>query len=162
MSVCRTPVPRQAPIGITALLIVAVLAATGCSTPPANCGAVSGSYQALYTPLGGNCGPVQNPHRVPFDGGQNGVQTTIQMFANGDVVTEIVMMGCTARMTQIVEEPGGASSRIDGSPIDIEDANQLTGQVTLARYDGMGTLMCQGTYDATFTKNASTVASAAQ
>jgi hypothetical protein len=161
MSVCRTPVPRQASIGIAALLI-AVHAVAGCSTPPVNCAAVSGSYQALYTPVGGNCGPVQNPHRVPFDGGKSGVQTTVQMFANANVVTEIVMMGCTARMTQIVQAQGTVQSRIDGSPIDIEDESELTGKVTLTRYDGTGAVMCQGTYDAAFTKNVSTVASAAQ
>jgi hypothetical protein len=161
MSEYRTPVPRQASSGIAALLI-AVLALAGCSTPPVNCGAVSGNYQALYTPVGGNCGPFQNPHRVPFDGGPSGVKTTVQMLANADVVTEIVMMGCTARMTQIVQAQGSVQSRIDGAPIDIEDADELTGKVTLTRYDGMGGVMCQGTYDAAFTKNASTIAAAAQ
>jgi hypothetical protein len=161
MSVYRTPVRRQASIGIAALLI-AVYALTGCSSPPVNCGAVSGTYQALYTPVGGNCGPVQNPHRVPFEGGENGNQTTIQKFANGDLITDIVLMGCTARMTQIFQEQGSVKLKIDGSPIDIEDANELRGTVTMTRYDGTGAVMCLGTYDATFTKNASTIAAAAQ
>jgi hypothetical protein len=161
MSVYRTPVRRQASIAIAGLLI-AGHALLGCTPAPTHCGAISGSYQALYTPVGGNCGPVQNPHRVPFDGGSNGVNTTIQKFANADVVTEIVMMGCTARMTQIVQEQGAVRSKIDGSPIDIEDANELRGTVTLTRYDGAGAVMCLGTYDATFTKNTSTIAAAAQ
>jgi hypothetical protein len=32
----------------------------------------------------------------------------------------------------------------------------------MTRYDGTGAVMCAGTYDATFTKNASTIAAAAQ
>jgi hypothetical protein len=141
----------------------AALAQTGCSPEPKMCGAVKGNYQALYTPMTGNCGPVVNPHRVPFDGGNNGVNTIIQKFANADVVTEIVMMGCTARMTQTVQHSGAVMSKIDGSPINIEDENELRGMVTLTRYDGMGGVSCIGTYDATFTLNSTaTIAAAAQ
>jgi len=133
----------------------------GCGAEETSCPTVGGNYQALYTPLQGNCGPIANPNRVPFDGGRGGNVIKIENLPNGQVTTEIVMKGCSLRMTQEFANDGSVLSRIDGDPIYIDSANELSGTVSLLRYDMNGLVTCQGVYDARFTKNLQTIGGAA-
>jgi hypothetical protein len=135
----------------------------GCGVEDLSCPAVEGVYLPLYTPLQGTCGPIVNPNRVRLESGRNGAPIMrIEKFANADVTTEIVMKGCSVRITQSVEEDGYLKSKIDGDPIYIENENELTGQVSLVRYDAAGQLSCSGIYDARFTKGAVTIGAAAR
>jgi hypothetical protein len=133
----------------------------GCGAEETKCATVGGNYQPLYTPLQGNCGPVANPNRVPFDGGRRGNAIKIENLPNGVVTTEIVMKGCSLRMTQEFANQGITLSRIDGDPIYIESENELSGTVSLMRFDANGQITCQGLYDARFTKNLQTIGGAA-
>jgi hypothetical protein len=134
-----------------------------CNTEPKTCDKVAGLYQPLYTWVDGSCGNIVNPNMVPFDGGLHGVNTIMQNLANILVTTDIVMKGCTVHMTQKVQnrEGGFLQSQIDGASIRIQNQDQLTGRVAVVQYDATGTPMCSGNYDAMFTKNGSTVGSAA-
>lgn len=136
----------------------------GCAVEDASCPSAEGVYQPLYVPLqGGTCGPISNPNRVRVEVGRNGGSVMrIEMFANADVTTEVVMKGCSMRITQMVAEDGLVKSRIDGDPIYIENENELTGMVQLMRWDDQGQLACSGMYDARFTKSAVTIGAAAQ
>ena len=147
----------------TPLLVVlsVVLMLAACGAEETKCATVGGFYEPLYTPLMGTCGPIQNPNRVPFDGGLRGVNMNIQTFPNARVTTEIVMKGCSLRMTQIVDVDGAVQSKIDGETIQIESADELTGTVTMTRWDN-GQVACWGMYDARFTKNSVTIGGAAQ
>ena len=133
----------------------------GCGAEETKCPTIGGNYQALYTPLQGNCGPIANPNRVPFEMGRRGNIIKIETLPNGQVTTEIVMKGCSLRMTQEFANGGAVLSRIDGDPIYIESENELTGTVNLMRFDGAGQITCSGVYDARFTKNLTTIGGAA-
>jgi hypothetical protein len=142
---------------------LSVVALGACNTEPKTCDKVAGLYQPLYTYVDGGCGNIVNPNMVPFDGGLHGVNTIMQNLANTLVTTDIVMKGCTVHMTQKVQnrEGGYLQSQIDGERIQIQDQNRLSGRVAVSMYDATGAPMCNGTYDAMFTKNGSTVGSAA-
>jgi hypothetical protein len=127
------------------------LLVAGCAAEVKSCPAVDGYYAPLYTPVSGNCGTISNAFPVPFEGPNN---TKIDMLPNVKVSTEIVMKGCTVRMTQTVEKKaGGVASMIDGESINIMSADQLAGRVTVTLFNDQGQPACSGTYDATFNKN---------
>jgi hypothetical protein len=144
------------------LFAIACLAPAGCNQTIENCESVGGMYEAQYVALSGDCGPITNPHRVPFDGGNSGVNTTMQTLSTARVVTEIVMTGCTARMTQTVEQGTVIRSRIHGSPINIQNQHELTGIVDVMRFDETGQISCSGLYNAVFTKRTVTIGAAAR
>jgi hypothetical protein len=145
----------------TPLLAALALLLASCGAEEIKCSQVGGFYEPLYTPVQGTCGPIANPYRVPFDGGQGGVNTDIRMFSNARVTTEIVMKGCSLRMTQTVDVMGTVQSKIDGETINIQNADELTGMVTMTRWDN-GVVACSGVYNARFTKNSVTIGGAAQ
>jgi hypothetical protein len=139
-----------------------VAMSNGCGAEETKCPTVGGHYMPLYTALQGNCGPIANPNRVPFDGGRRGNAIQIENLPNGQVTTEIVMKGCSLRMTQEFANQGVTLSRIDGDPIYIESENELSGTVSMMRFDPLnGQITCQGLYDARFTKNLTTIGGAA-
>lgn len=155
MLVYQTRTPRLA------LAVLALVLFAACGAEETKCAKVAGFYEPLYTPLQGTCGPIQNPNRVPFDGGLRGVNMSIQTFPNARVTTEIVMKGCSLRMTQTVDVDGAVQSKIDGPIIEIQSAEELSGTVTMQRFAN-GQVSCWGMYDARFTKNAVTIGGAAQ
>ena len=147
-----------------ALACLTVVALSACNTEPQTCDKVAADYQALYTPVDGSCGPIANPYMVRFDGGLKGVNTIMQNLANVLLTTDIVMKGCTVHMTQKVSnrEGGILLSEIDGQSISLKDQDRLTGRVSIAQYDmATGALLCNGNYDAAFTRNSVTDMSAA-
>lgn len=147
------------------VLLLAFIAAplAGCGTEDASCPEVAGKYEPLYIPLSGTCGSIDRPYRVPFDGGENGVNTIMERHVNMSITTEIVHKGCSVRMTQTVtDKDGRVASQIDGETIAIETQNELNGQVIMTVYDDVGAVSCVGTYDALFTKNTTIIGAAAQ
>jgi hypothetical protein len=149
-------------IALLAVWSVSVLL-VGCGVDDVSCPSVEGVYLPLYTPLQGTCGPITNPYRVRLEVGRNGASVMrVDMLSNANVTTETVMKGCSVRVTQSVEEHGTLTSKLDGDPIYIESENELSGQVSLTRYDANGALTCSGVYDARFTKGAVTIGAAAQ
>ncbi len=142
------PMSRTTPI-----MAFALLALLGCSANANNCPLIDGIYSPIYTPISGTCGPIANPFRVPFQGGRKGVNMVIQNLPNGQVSTDIVMKGCTLRMTQTVQNAAGyPTSQLDGDPIYVDNENELSGTVSFMQFDTAGSVACSGTYDAKFTK----------
>jgi hypothetical protein len=136
----------------------ALLVFAGCGVQTQQCDAVMGQYQPLYTLLQGDCGPITMPNYVPVDSGYRGAPIVkTENFLNGSVSTEIVMKGCSMRVTQSVMQGGAVRSKLNGDEINIENENELTGTVTLTRFNEGGTTACTGVYDARLTKNMSTI-----
>jgi hypothetical protein len=133
-----------------------------CGADEVSCPTVSGIYEPLYVLRQGNCAPLTSTYRVPFDGGNSGVNMTQQRFTNVDVTTEIVMKGCTVRMTQTVADKMGLRQlQIDGEALSIKNENKIAGVVELVQFDDLQQVACAGLYDATFTKNVGTTGAAA-
>ena len=73
------------------------------------------------------------------------------------------MKGCTVYMAQIVRnKTGSVQSQIQGSTLEVQDENMLSGMVTLTRYNDVGMVMCSGEYNLQLTKNTMTIGGAAQ
>jgi hypothetical protein len=145
-------------MGVLTAWSAGVLALSGCGVETQQCNAVKGTYQPLYTFVQGTCGPITMPNYVPVETGYKGApKMTTMNFLNNSVTTEIVMKGCSMRVTQSVTENGSVRSKLNGDEINIENENELAGMVTLIRFDEAGNAMCSGVYDARFTKNVSTV-----
>lgn len=145
------------------LVGLALASLVGCGADDPSCPSVEGSYEPLYIPLSGSCGTIERPNRVPFEGGRNGVNTIIERRVNSNITTEIVMKGCSVRMTQTVtDNEARVASLIDGPTIDIMSETELQGQVSMTVFDDEGAVSCSGTYDAVFTKNTQIIGGAAQ
>jgi hypothetical protein len=145
-------------VGLASLLL------TACGADEVKCPTVGGTFEPLYIPRNSNCAPLTSTYRVPFDGGNNGVNMTYMNFANVEVVTEVVLKGCTVRMTQKVTDRDTKALQltIDGEALNIKNQNRIEGMVELVQYDEVaGTVACSGQYDATFTKNVGTTGAAA-
>lgn len=118
-----------------------------------SCPAVQGIFNPVYTRLDGSCGAIDRPNPVPFDGGLHGVNTIIQRLAGASITTDIVLKGCNLHMTQKVADATGIlQSQIDAPELSIESATRVTGRASVTQYDAAGALMCQGNYDAVFSK----------
>ena len=129
-----------------------------CSSAPPACPGVDGSFQALYQPRSGNCGPVSSAHLVKVED-----NITIEKYANVDVETETIVKGCTVYMKQIErnKQTGAVQSQVQGSTLEVQDENQLNGMVTLTRWDvATGAIMCSGEYNLLLTKNTATLGGA--
>lgn len=140
--------------GVVWLVLVGAVA---CGSEDGICPAVMGTYEPLYAVRSGTCGPFNDANNVPIE---NDIQ--IQKFANVDVETETIVMGCSLKMTQIVRDKMGVpQKKIDGSALDVESSNKVAGMITLTRYDAAGTPVCHGEYDAMLQKNTTTLGGAA-
>jgi hypothetical protein len=121
---------------------------TACSEP-------RGIYEAIYTPLSGTCGPFEAPARVPFD-----ASTTFATFAAVDVTTEIVVQGCSLRVTQVVSDRQGAIlERIVMDDLVIGEDDRIRGTATLTRFEG-GAPTCTGTYAVELSRSTTTIGEA--
>ncbi|MFI5308190.1 MAG: hypothetical protein ACHQ53_12595 [Polyangiales bacterium] len=150
---------------IRAVLVTMVafgMAGAGCGGKIPNCPAVEGTYLPEYRPLSGSCGPISNPFAVPIDGGHKGVNMIITNLPNGRVSTDIVMKGCSMRVTQTVQDAAGQpASTLDGDPIYVQNENELSGTVSFMQFDPTtGSVACSGMYEARFTKQSSPVGGA--
>ena len=130
-------------------LVLVVASAAGCKTEEGTCPAIGGTYEPLYTFRSGTCGALDDANYVPI---QNDIQ--IQKFANVDVETETIVMGCSLNLTQIVRDKMGTpQKRIYGNSLDVKSSNRVAGMVTLTRYDAAGQMVCAGEYDAMLSRN---------
>ena len=129
---------------------------------PPSCPVVQGIFEPVYTLVSGNCGAIENPRAVQFDGGRHGVNRIVERGANASMITtDIVLKGCVVHMTQEVADAMGARQlRIDGPELSIESANRISGSIEFVRYDASAQPACTGMYDATFSKNALSVGDA--
>jgi hypothetical protein len=125
------------------------------------CAAVQGIFAPSYTPIDGNCGPIANPTSVPFDGGLHGINTIMQHLANGTITTDIVLNGCSLQMTQkVADTMGRLQTEVDAPDLHIESATRITGRISFKRFNATSIQMCQGNYDAVFTKATSALGAA--
>lgn len=136
---------------VGAVLAFACVALASCSPSDEACDPVAGTYQPLYVPMTGNCGPI-SPIRVPLDGGAGGVRTHQEMQFDRMVTTMVVHKGCSLRVTQEVSLYGVLESRLNGEDIAVHNSNELSGMVSFTRFtNGMPqTELCEGMYNATF------------
>ena len=133
----------------------------GCNSVPETCPGVGGSFQPLYEQRSGNCGIVGTANNVKVEN-----NITIEKYANVDVETETIVKGCTVYMRQIVRNKttGRVESMVQGSTLEVQDENQLSGMVTLTRYNVMDVAnpaTCSGEYNLTLTKSTATIGGAA-
>jgi len=137
---------------ISATVVAASAALVSCSPDDEACDHVAGTYQPLYVPVSGNCGPISTM-AVPLDGGSGGVRTHMEMQFGRDVVTMVVHKGCTLRVTQqVLNKEGLLESQMNGGEIAVLNSKQLSGQVSFTRYPATQDVACAGMYDATFTR----------
>jgi hypothetical protein len=135
---------------------LAIAGAVACGGDDGICPKVGGVYEPLYVARSGTCGPLNDANYVPIE---NDIQ--IQKFANVDVETETIVMGCSIKMTQIVRDKMGVpQKRIDGSALDVQSSNKVEGMITLTRYDTVGNPVCWGEYDAMLQRNTDTLGGA--
>jgi len=138
------------------LILVVVTCGAACGGDDGLCPAVSGVYEPLYVARSGTCGPLTDANYVPIEN-----DTQIQKFANVDVETETIVMGCRLNMTQTVRDKMGVPQKqIAGSSLDVKSSNKVAGMVTLTRYDAMGVPVCYGEYDAMLQKDTTTLGGA--
>ena len=144
--------------GRLGLILVVVTCGAACGGDNGLCPAVSGVYEPLYEARSGTCGPLDDANYVPIEN-----DTQIQKFANVDVETETIVMGCRLHMTQTVRDKMGVPQKqIAGSALDVKSSNKVSGLVTLTRYDAAGTPVCWGEYDAMLQKDTTTIGGAAE
>jgi hypothetical protein len=153
-------------MGLRKNLICAALAfassasLTACAPEDEKCEPVAGVYQPIYVARSGNCGPI-TPKSLPLDGGAGGVKTSTVMEFGYNIVTMVVHKGCSIRVTQsIVTKEGMVESEMNGSDIAVHSSSQLSGQVSYTRFSPTmpQQAVCQGMYEATFTRPDSVVA----
>ena len=138
------------------LILVVVMCGAACGGDDGLCPAVSGVYEPLYVARSGTCGPLDDANYVPIEN-----DTQIQKFANVDVETETIVMGCRLNMTQTVRDKMGVPQKqIAGSSLDVKSSNKVSGMVTLTRFDAAGVAVCYGEYDAMLQKNTTTLGGA--
>jgi hypothetical protein len=121
------------------------------------CDRVNGRFDALYTPVSGDCGPITSPHPVPFVPGSSGVNTLVEMQGNHQVITELVFKGCVIGLKQTVRTrsntgPAQTISEIEGDSLEVISASEVKGEVTYLRFATEGSSACSGVYAATFTE----------
>ena len=92
------------------------------------CEPIAGTYQPLYIPVSGNCGPI-TAMRVPLDGGVGGVKIHQEMQFGRDIYTEVVHKGCILRVTQQVYQQGVLESTMSGPELAVHSSKELSGQV---------------------------------
>jgi hypothetical protein len=137
---------------------ITLILVQGCGVETQNCAAPEGQYRPAYALLQGNCGEITMPYMVPVAVGEGGGSVTNTVQVNDAMIsTEVVMKGCAMRMTQSVVRGGMLRSKIDGNSISIGNASALTGMVTMNQWDELGMPACAGVYNATLTKNMTTV-----
>jgi hypothetical protein len=99
---------------------------------------------------------------VPLDGGSSGVNTTIQRLASGDVTTEVVVRGCSLRVTQTVTNAQGAPVlQIDAETLSIDGDGVVRGSVDVTRFDENQQVECTGVYAVELRPSSSIIGSAA-
>lgn len=144
-----------------ALALAAIAGLAACSPDEESCDPVAGVYQPMYVMRSGNCGPIA-PTSLPLDGGAGGVKTSTVMEFGRDIVTSVVHKGCTIRVTQeiVTRATGMRESTIYGGDMAVHSSKQLSGQVSFTRFTPTmpQTVVCQGMYEATFTRPDSVVA----
>jgi hypothetical protein len=145
---------------ISIVVLAGSLLPMACAPEEEACDPVAGVYQPIYVARGGNCGPVPQT-AVPLDGGNSGVKMNTVMEFGRNIVTKVVHKGCSLRVTQeIVAKNGMLESTMNGGDIAVLSSKQLTGQVVYQRFTPTmpQTVMCEGVYEATFTRPDSVVA----
>jgi hypothetical protein len=132
----------------------------GGSAP--TCPTVQGNYLPEFRSISGSCGQISNPFAVPIDSGRKGMNMIITNLPNGRVSTDIVMKGCSMRITQTVQDAMGKPvSVLDGDPIYVQNENELAGTVSFMQFDTTtGRVACTGMYEARFLKQSSPVGGA--
>jgi hypothetical protein len=148
-------------IPIRLILVSLGVFGLGCAAEEMGCPRVVGQFQPLYTPLSGSCGAIADPMLVKIDDVPQASQTNILMFGNGRLTTEVVLRGCSVQMKQQFETAEARlQTYLEARELAVESANELTGQVSMFRYDPAGNVSCWGVYQARLTKETAAIGAA--
>jgi hypothetical protein len=148
------------------MLIRLILVAFGgvlglsCAAEELGCPRVVGQFQPLYTPLSGTCGPFADPMLVKIDDVPQASQTSILMFGNGRLTTEVVLRGCSVQMIQQFEASDRLQTYLEARELSVESADELAGQVSMFRYGTDGNVSCWGVYQARLLKEKAAIGAA--
>jgi hypothetical protein len=149
-------------LGLAALAAIFSTLVPGCQSEDEACPRVTGFFEAQYAWVDGNCSPTFDPLPVDFSAGEGGVTHSTMYRVNDKIETEVIMKGCTLRMSQsLIDREDTRLADIEGESLVIESASELSGVVYRREYDNQGQTVCQGIYDALYTKNTVTIAAAA-
>jgi hypothetical protein len=132
----------------------------GCAAEELGCPRVAGQFQPLYTPLSGSCGAIADPLLVNIDDVPQASQTNILMFGNGRLTTEVVLRGCSVQMIQQFEASDRLQTYLEARELNVENANELNGQVSMFRYGADGNISCWGVYQARLLKETAAIGAA--
>lgn len=117
-----------------------------------SCPPPSGVYEGNFTELSGDCGPLDEPIGLRFDGGVSGQSTNIERRADGQVSLSVVLAPCRLDFERTTADGDGVpESVLEGDGLIIGADASIRGTVTLTRLDPSGATTCSGTYEAVFT-----------
>jgi len=133
----------------------------GCVAEEVACPRVVGQFQPLYTPLSGSCGAIADPMLVKIDDVPQSSQTSVLMFGNGRLTTEVMLRGCSVQMIQQFEASDRLQTYLEARELSVESANELSGQVSMFRYGADGNVSCWGVYQARLLKETAALGAAA-
>jgi hypothetical protein len=143
------------------LVSIGLCAVVGCAAEEGGCPKVVGQFHPLYKQMSGTCGSITDSQPlVKIDDGPQGAQTSILMFGNGRLTTEVVVRGCSVQMKQQFETDARVQSYLEALELSVESENELAGQVSMSRYGADGTVSCSGVYEAHLTKETVAVGTA--
>jgi len=131
-----------------------------CTAEEVACPRVAGQFQPLYTPLSGSCGVIADPMLVKIDDVPQASQTSILMFGNGRLTTEVMLRGCSVQITQQFEASDRLQTYLEARELSVESANELAGQVSMFRYGPDGNVSCWGVYQARLLKETAALGAA--
>lgn len=128
----------------------------GCNPEVRTCPRVEGVFHAQYqyvpgggpTPPEGTC--AVGTFMLTIDGGTGGVKTNTMQYNNQDIVTSVILNGCTVNVDVQVSQNGGSEITMTGN-MDVMSADLLTGTVQGSKTEPNGTV-CEGLFRATLSR----------
>jgi hypothetical protein len=137
----------------------------GCGVPTAQeCPRAIGVFHGRYSYVTGTCEPALKGRALLLESDDPG--NTVRKVNNlSDVViTEINLIGCTIGMKQDITDTQGMRKITSlAGELTVHDGSELTGQISRMEYmpDG-STVRCNGTYNATYTRDEAVLGGAAE
>ena len=153
-----------------AIMCLLACSLVGCSDEPPICPAVAGRFQPLYQLRGQAGNPTVAATTCQFGPDPYMVQVDNNIFIekqpNIEVETETIVKGCTVYMQQTIRNrnTGYVTAKVQGSTLEVEGSDQLSGMVTLTRYPdpaNPASQGCMGEYNLTLVRPMNTLGGAA-
>lgn len=144
------------------------LALAACAAEVKDCPVPEGQFQFEYIYMSGNCAPIPPTHPIKLEPGTNGIYESRENRSADQVNTRIIYKGCDISIDYRVSTKADPEQGVLAEPISwvsgdmaVEGESELKGMVTRVDYDPPGSAVCTGQYEATLSKNDSTIGAAA-